>query len=154
MMPSLELASPESRPPIIHSRTGRMTSYPIVDDRLIAEGGAVQSNRRSWETINQPGHARLEPLLRDSRVPLWRSPAHAGNRTRVIGRFPVLRNFNGLVSDRRAPDHSSSNCGPGPARIFASSPKTLTAFASPRVLYSRQRHSRSLSKCSMLCGDG
>jgi len=23
---------PESRPPIIHSRTGRMTSYPIVDD--------------------------------------------------------------------------------------------------------------------------
>lgn len=39
MMPSLELASPESRPPIIHSRTGRMTSYPIVDDLLIAEGG-------------------------------------------------------------------------------------------------------------------
>jgi hypothetical protein len=30
---------PESRPPIIHSRTGRMTSYPIVDDLLIAEGG-------------------------------------------------------------------------------------------------------------------
>jgi len=39
VMPSLELASPESRPPIIHSRTGRMTSYPIVDDLLIAEGG-------------------------------------------------------------------------------------------------------------------
>jgi len=30
---------PESRPPIIHSRTGRMTSYPIVDDLLIAESG-------------------------------------------------------------------------------------------------------------------
>jgi hypothetical protein len=30
---------PESRPPIIHSRTGRMTSYPIVDDPLIVEGG-------------------------------------------------------------------------------------------------------------------
>jgi hypothetical protein len=39
MLPSLELASPKSRPPIIHSRTWRMTFYPIVGDPLIAEGG-------------------------------------------------------------------------------------------------------------------
>jgi hypothetical protein len=30
---------PESRPPIIHSRTGRMTFYPIVGELQIAEGG-------------------------------------------------------------------------------------------------------------------
>jgi hypothetical protein len=65
------------------------------------------------------------------------------DNVRLARRNARLR-LNGLVSDRRVPAHSSSNCDPDPVRTFASSPKTLTAFASPRVLYSGPRHSRSL----------
>ena len=72
---------------------------------------------------------------------------------RLARRNARLR-LNGLVSDPRVPVHNSSNCGPDPVRIFASSPKTPTAFASQRVLYSRRRHLRSLSRCSTPCEDG
>ena len=72
---------------------------------------------------------------------------------RLARRNARLR-LNGFVSDPRVLDHSSSNCGPDPTRMSASSPKSLTACASPRVLYSTQRHSRSPSTCSRPCGDG
>src|SRR5713226_367995 len=65
---------PSTNHPFAHGAHDVLSDRRRSPDR---RGWAVQSNHRSWETINQPGHARLERLLRDSRVPLWLSPAHA-----------------------------------------------------------------------------
>ena len=115
-----------------------------IMSRQAAEVGPPESE------MLQQGHHR--PFLSRCRRAFLhgRHEACPPSNVRLARRNARLR-VNGLVSDRRVPAHNSSNCDPDPVRIFASSPKTLTAFASPRVLYSRRRHLRSLSMCSMPC---